>query len=57
MNKPTKPTREAVALYDALCALVREIKDDPEASREYKALARAGRAALNKAKAAWYPKP
>lgn len=40
-----------VPLYDMLCEIVSAIKDDPEASREMKALARRGRKVLNEAKA------
>lgn len=40
-----------VPLYDMLCEIVTAIKDDPEASREMKALARRGRKTLNEAKA------
>ena len=40
-----------VPLYDALCEIVSAIKDDPEASREMKALSRRGRKVLNEAKA------
>lgn len=39
-----------VSLYDMLCEIVHAIKDDPEASREIKALARRGRKVLNAAK-------
>lgn len=40
-----------VPLYDSLCEIVSAIKDDPEASREMKALARRGRKTLDEAKA------
>jgi hypothetical protein len=40
-----------VPLYDMLCEIVHAIKDDPEASREMKALARRGRKTLDDAKA------
>jgi len=39
-----------VPLYDALCEIVTAIKDDPEAGREMKALARRGRKTLDQAK-------
>ena len=40
-----------VPLYDMLCEIVHAIKDDPEAGREIKALARRGRKTLDQAKA------
>ena len=51
----TQRRRDAMAacyvpLYDMLCEIVHAIKDDPEATREIKALGRRGRKVLNASK-------